>query len=174
MRRLLLLLSVLVSTAAQAQDGDWRMPGKDYAGTRFSPLGQITAANVAQLKPVFNFDTGIRKGHEAAPIVAEGTIYVVTPFPNYVFALDFSGKVKWKFDPKTHPSSQGVACCDVVNRGAVYDSGKLFFNTLDNNTIALDAKSGRELWRTKLGNIEVGETMTMAPLVVKGKVLVGN
>src|SRR5947207_1048858 len=69
---------------------------------------------------------------------------------------------------------EGVACCDVVNRGAFYEGGRLFFNTLDGQAIALDAKSGRELWRAKLGNIDVGETITMAPLVVKGKVLVGN
>jgi lanthanide-dependent methanol dehydrogenase len=157
-----------------ADDGEWRMPAKDYASTRYSELAQINAQNVAKLKEAFSFTTGVDKGHEAAPIVAGGLIYVVTPFPNLVFALDFKGSVKWRFDPKTQPSSQGVACCDVVNRGAVYDAGRLFFNTLDNHTIALDAKSGRELWRTKLGDIELGETMTMAPLVVKGKVLVGN
>ena len=85
-----------------------------------------------------------------------------------------AGHVRWKFDPKANASAQGVACCDVVNRGAFYDAGRLFFNTLDGQAIALDAKSGRELWRTKLANIALGETITMAPLVVKGKVLVGN
>jgi lanthanide-dependent methanol dehydrogenase len=101
----------------------------------------------------------------------------VTPYPNHVFAFDLTrpgANVKWKFDPKTNASAQGVACCDVVNRGAAYADGKLFFNTLDNHTIALDAASGKELWRTKLGEIQLGQTMTMAPLVVKGKVLVGN
>ena len=71
-------------------------------------------------------------------------------------------------------SAQGVACCDVVNRGAAYADGRVFFNTLDNHTVAVEAASGRELWKTKLGDINLGETMTMAPLVVKGKVLVGN
>jgi PQQ-dependent dehydrogenase (methanol/ethanol family) len=82
--------------------------------------------------------------------------------------------VKWKFEPRPESTSQGVACCDVVNRGAAYSNGRLFFNTLDNQTIALDARTGRELWRTKLGNVKLGESMTMAPLVVKDKVLVGN
>ena len=150
------------------------MPAGDYASTRYSDLAQITPANVGRLTEVFSFTTGVDKGHEAAPIVAGGTIYVVTPYPNVVFALDFKGRVKWKFDPKTEASAQGVACCDVVNRGAVYDAGRLYFNTLDDRTIALDARSGRELWRTKLGDIARGETITMAPLVVKGKVLVGN
>ena len=150
------------------------MPAKDYAGTRYSELREITTDSVRKLKLAFTFSTGVERGHEAAPIVADGAMYIVTPWPNTVYALDFAGKVKWKFEPKTDASAQGVACCDVVNRGAVYDSGRLFFNTLDNHTIALDAKTGKELWRTKLGEISLGETMTMAPLVVKGKVLVGN
>ena len=69
---------------------------------------------------------------------------------------------------------QGVACCDVVNRGAAYGNGKIFFNTLDGNTVAVDADTGKEVWKTKLGDINKGETITMAPLVAKGKVLVGN
>ena len=170
----------LLAGAALAQapdDAEWRMAGRDPANTRFSPLAQITPANVAQLKQVFSFPTGGDRGHEAAPIVADNTMYVVGPFPNPVFAFDLTKPdfpVKWKFEPKPDSSSQGVACCDTVNRGAVYDNGRLFFNTLDNQTIALDAKTGKELWRTRLGEIKNGESMTMAPLVVKGKVLVGN
>ena len=82
--------------------------------------------------------------------------------------------MKWKYEPKPEPAAQGVACCDVVNRGAAYSNGRIYFNTLDNNTIAVDAETGKELWRTKLGDINRGETITMAPLVVKDKVLVGN
>jgi len=159
---------------AGADEGEWRMPAGDYAATRYSALADITAANVRQLKEAWSFTTGVQAGHEAAPLVAGGLIYVVTPYPNYVYALDMAGRVRWKFDPKATASAQGVACCDVVNRGAFYDAGRLFFNTLDGQAIALDAKSGRELWRTKLANIALGETVTMAPLVVKGKVLVGN
>jgi len=173
MTRLWLMLS-FVASAHAADESDWRMPARDYAATRYSPLGEINAANVGQLKELWNFTTGVQAGHEAAPLYADGLIFVVTPYPNHVFALDTAGKVRWKYDPKTHPSSQGVACCDVVNRGAFYDGGRLYFNTLDGQTIALDARSGKELWRAKLGNIELGETITMAPLVVKGKVLVGN
>jgi PQQ-dependent dehydrogenase (methanol/ethanol family) len=101
---------------------------------------------------------------------------VVTPYPNVMYALDLTqqGAVKWAHKPKPAAASQGVACCDVVNRGAAYADGKVFYNTLDDHTIALDAQSGRELWKTKLGDINHGESMTMAPLVVKGKVLVGN
>ena len=103
-------------------------------------------------------------------------MYLVTPYPNYLYALDLnnSGALKWKYEPKPEAASQGVACCDVVNRGAFYDDGKIFYNTLDGNAVAVDARSGKEVWKTKLGDINKGETITMAPLVVKGKVLVGN
>jgi lanthanide-dependent methanol dehydrogenase len=176
----LIAASIAISCAALAddrEDGEWRMAGKNTALTRFSGLEQVTRDNVATLKLAFSFDTGVRKGQEAAPIVTGNTMYVVTPYPNYVYALDLTrpgANVKWKFDPKTNASAQGVACCDVVNRGAAFADGRLFINTLDAHTIALDAASGRELWRTKLGDITQGETVTMAPLVVKGKVLVGN
>ena len=182
-RRIVVVACVLIwmlppVSAVPADDGaEWRMPARDYASTRFSPLDEITPSNASRLKLAFSFSTGVERGHEAAPIVVGDTMYVVTPYPNYVFAFDLSkpgANVKWKFDPKTAASAQGVACCDVVNRGAVYADGRLFFNTLDNHTIALDAASGKELWRAKLGEIQLGQTLTMAPLVVKGKVLVGN
>jgi len=153
------------------------MPAKNYASTRFSGLEEINTSNVANLKLAWSFSTGVVRGHEAAPIVVNNTMYVITPYPNYVYALDLTqpgAPVKWKYEPSPLSSSQGVACCDVVNRGLVYSDNRVFFNTLDNNTIALDANTGQEIWKTKVGDINMGETITMAPLVVKGKVLVGN
>jgi len=153
------------------------MPAKNYASTRFSGLEDINAGNVANLKLAWSFSTGVVRGHESAPIIANNTMYVITPYPNIVYALDLTqpgAPVKWKYESNPTSSSQGVACCDVVNRGLVYSDGKLFFNTLDNNTISLDAATGKELWKTKVGDINLGESITMAPLVVKGKVLVGN
>ncbi|MDB4877215.1 MAG: PQQ-dependent dehydrogenase, methanol/ethanol family [Gemmatimonadetes bacterium] len=160
-----------------ADDGQWVRPAKDYASTRFSALSEINTANVKNLRLVATFSTGVLRGHEAAPIVVGSTMYVITPFPNYVYALDLTKpglSVKWTFNPKPELAAQGVACCDLVNRGLVYDAGKLFFNTLDDHTIALDAESGKVVWDTKVGDINLGETMTMAPLVVKGHVLVGD
>jgi lanthanide-dependent methanol dehydrogenase len=171
------VLALAQSAAPTADDGQWTMPAKNPAATRFSGLGEINAGNVSQLKLAFSYSTGVVRGHEAATIVADYTMYVVTPYPNKVIALDLTkpgANVKWQFEPKPDAASQGVACCDVVNRGAVYADGRVFFNTLDAQTIALDAKSGKELWRAKLGNIKMGESMTMAPLVAKNKVLVGN
>ena len=98
------------------------MPAGDYASTRFSKLGQITAGNVGKLQVAFTFSTGIDRGQEAAPLVVGDTMYVVTPFPNKLFALNLrdNGALKWTYEPKPEPAAQGVACCDVVNRGAFH------------------------------------------------------
>jgi PQQ-dependent dehydrogenase (methanol/ethanol family) len=164
--------------SAEVDDsGDWIRPAKDYAGTRFSGLSDITPSSVRQLGVKATFSTGFTRGHEAAPLVVNATMYVVTPFPNILYALDLTRPglpLKWKFEPKPKSSAQGVACCDVVNRGASYADGVVVYNTLDNRTVAVDATTGEEKWETLLGDIGRGETMTMAPLVVKDKVLVGN
>ena len=158
-----------------ADTTEWTIPARDYASTRYSELSQITAGNVGDLRLAWSFSTGVLRGHEAAPIVADGTMYVVTPHPNFLYALDpVTGEQKWKYDPGTTRAARGVACCDVVNRGAAYADGRVFFNTLDVHTVAVDAKSGKELWKVKLGEINRGESMTMAPLVVGDKVYVGN
>ncbi len=169
--------AVPAPSAARPEDGQWTMPARDYASTRYSGLAEINAGNAASLRPVFTFDTGVVRGHEAAPLVVGSTMYIVTPFPNIVYALDLTrpnDPVKWEFRPRPVAAAQGVACCDVVNRGAVFADGRLFFNTLDGQTFALDAESGREIWRARLGNINLGETITMAPLVAEGRVLVGS
>jgi PQQ-dependent dehydrogenase (methanol/ethanol family) len=162
---------------APEDDGQWTMPSKNYASTRFSALTEITPGNVKNLSPNFTFSLAVNKGQESAPIVADNTMYLVTAYPNFVYALDLTkpgAPLKWKFAPKPAPASQGEACCDVVNRGGTVSNGKFIFNTLDGQTIALDVKTGKPLWRTQLGNINKGETMTMAPTVAKGRVYVGN
>jgi PQQ-dependent dehydrogenase (methanol/ethanol family) len=159
------------------EEGDWRMPAKDYASTRFSGLDQINTTNVGRLALAWTFSTGLLRGHEAAPIVADNTMFIVTPYPNILYALDLTqpgAPVKWKYEPKPASAAQGVACCDLVNRGACYAGGRVFYNTLDNQTVAVDARTGEEIWRVSLGDINKGETMTMAPLVVGNHVLVGN
>ena len=169
--------AVVVATGAMADDGQWVMPAKNHASTRFSGLTEITTANVRNLRQAWSFSTGVLRGHEAAPLVVGSTMYVVTPYPNILYAIDLTppaGRLKWKYEPPTARAAQGVACCDVVNRGAAYADGRIYFNTLDVHTVAVDAETGREVWRTKLGDVNRGETITMAPLVVKGKVLVGN
>jgi PQQ-dependent dehydrogenase (methanol/ethanol family) len=163
--------------AVPADDGNWTMPAKNYASTRFADLDQINVDNVRELQVAWTFSTGVLRRHEAPPLVVGGTMYIVTPYPNDLYALDLTKPgtpVKWRYEPKPGDSAQGLACCDYVNRGPAYADGRIFFNTLDNHAIALDAASEQEIWKTKLGDINKGESMTMAPLVVKGKVLVGN
>lgn len=163
-------------SANEPEDGQWLMAAKNYQNTRFSGLDEINAANVANLKPVWTFSTGVNRGQEAAPLIVGDTMYVVTPYPNILYALDLknAGATRWKYEPQPAAAAQGVACCDFVNRGAAFSNGKVFINTLDGQTCAVDAATGKEFWKTKLGDINIGETITMSPLVVKDKVLVGN
>src|SRR5947209_12087860 len=133
------LLSVAAHTQIQNQtdDGQWIMPAKNYASTRFSTQTQINSQNVGSLKLAWTFSTGLTRGHEAAPLVVNNTMYIVTPYPNYLYALDLTkpgAPMKWMYQPNPVASSQGVACCDVVNRGAAYWKGKTYYNTLDVQT----------------------------------------
>jgi len=157
-------------------DGQWTMSAKDYANTRYSQLAELTPGNVNRLELKWSYDLGTRAGFEAAPLVVGSTMYVITPFPNKLFAFDLAkgGQVKWIYDPQAEPASKGVACCDVVNRGGAFYDGKIYYATLDTHVVAVDANTGKEVWKVKLGDITSGETITMAPIVVKGKVLVGN
>jgi alcohol dehydrogenase (cytochrome c) len=163
--------------AAAPEDGQWLMPAKNYSSTRFSGLNEINTDNVRNLRLAWTFGTGILRGHESAPLIVNNTMYIVTPFPNILYALDLTkpgAPMKWIYRPGPIAAAQGVACCDVVNRGAAYADGKIVYNTLDNQTVAVDANTGQELWKTKVGEINLGESLTMAPLIVKNRVLIGN
>ena len=168
--------SALAAPARSGDNGQWTMPGKDFAATRYSGLTELTAANVARLKPVWSFSTGVIHGHEGQPLVVNNTMYVVTPYPNVLYAFDLTlpdYPLKWKYRPAVDPNALGVACCDAISRGAVYADGKIVYNLLDGHTVAIDAASGRELWNVKVADITDGETTPMAPLIVKDRVFVG-
>ena len=118
----------------QQDDGQWVMPAKNFASTRYSQLDEINSGNASRLKVAWTFSTGVTAGHEAAPLVVGNTMFLVTPFPNYVYALDLAqpgAPMRWKYDPKSAGAARGVACCDVVNRGAAYWNGLIIFNSLD-------------------------------------------
>ncbi|MCA1828730.1 MAG: PQQ-dependent dehydrogenase, methanol/ethanol family [Myxococcales bacterium] len=166
-----------VRLIAPLANGDWTLPAGDYAHVRYSPLAQITTQNAPNLRMVTALSTGIARGHEGGPLVVGDTLYAVTPFPNNLIAVDLTkpgGQLKFLYEPHPDPRAVGIACCDVVNRGASYAQGKIVYNLLDAETVAVDAQTGRELWRTRVGNIDKGETTTMAALVVHDKVLVGS
>ncbi len=170
------LLSGTIARAAEV-DGSWTMPAKDYAATRYSELTQIDASNAKRLHPLWSFSTGVLGGHEGQPLVVNNTMYVVTPWPNALLAFDLTQEgypLKWKYRPEVSPNALGMACCDSVNRGAAsMRDGKIIYNLLDGHTVAVDASSGKELWKTQVADLRSGETITMAPLVVKGVVIVG-
>ncbi|MGA0607166.1 PQQ-dependent dehydrogenase, methanol/ethanol family [Phenylobacterium sp. VNQ135] len=170
-------IAVAPAAASPQDDGQWTMPAKDYANTRFSGLSEINKGNVKDLQVALTFSAGTMLGQESAPLVVGDTLYFVTPYPNILYAIDLTqpgGKLKWKFDPKPDASAQGMACCQPVNRGPTYADGTIFYNTIDTHTVAVDAATGKLKWKTRVGDFNAGETFTMAPLVVKGKVLVGN
>src|SRR5258705_4697588 len=154
---------------------DWVMPAGDYANTRYSKLNQITAANVGKLQVAWTFSTGVLRGHEGGPLILGNMMYVHTPFPNKVYALDLSNesKIVWKYEPQQDPNVIPVMCCDTVNRGLAYGDGKLFLHQADTTLVALDAKTGKVQGTVKNGDPDKGATGTSAPLVVKDKVIIG-
>ncbi|MBY8975681.1 methanol/ethanol family PQQ-dependent dehydrogenase [Rhodobacteraceae bacterium NNCM2] len=179
-----LLASTLVSGAALANESvisltsnpnDWVLQTGDYANTRYSQLSQINRDNVGDLQVAWTFSTGVLRGHEGSPLVIGDTMYVHTPFPNKVYALDLNadGRIIWKYEPKQDPDVIPVMCCDTVNRGPAYANGKLFLHQADTTVVALDAKTGKVLWSVKNGDPSKGETNTATVLPVKDKVIVG-
>ena len=176
---------LMMGTAAVAQaDTDvakltknpknWAMQAGSFSNQRFSELQQINKANVKDLQVAWTFSTGVLRGHEGGPLVIGDTLYIHSPFPNKVFALSLADQsIKWKYEPKQDPSVIPVMCCDTVNRGLAYADGKIFLQQADTMLVALDAKTGKEVWKVKNGDPKIGETNTNAPHVFKDKVITG-
>src|SRR5256884_4673336 len=143
---------MLRAASAVAQgSGEWTMTGRKYGLQRYSPLTQINKANVKSLKAAWTFSTGVLNGHEGNPLVIGNVMYVHSAFPNIVFALDLTkdgAPMIWKHTPSQPAEAKPIACCDLVNRGLAYHpSGKLFIELLAGDLLALDAKTGKQLWR---------------------------
>jgi PQQ-dependent dehydrogenase (methanol/ethanol family) len=147
----------------------------DYANTRYSRLDKINASNVKQLQVQWTFSTGVLRGHEGAPLVVDGLMYVHSPYPNNVFALDLNndGRIVWKYEPKQDPAVIAIMCCDTVNRGLAYADGLIFLHQADTTVVALDAKTGQKKWSAVNGDPKKGEANTATVLPVKDKVIVG-
>ena len=183
--RLISALSVLAGVAPASANEElqkliqdpnqWVIQTGDYANTRFSKLDQINASNVNKLQASWTFSTGVLRGHEGSPLVIGDVMYVHTPFPNTVFALDLNseGKILWKYEPKQDPNVIPVMCCDTVNRGVAYADGKIFLHQADTTLVALDAKTGKPVWTVVNGDPKKGETNTATVLPVKDKIIVG-
>lgn len=153
----------------------WAIQTGDYENQRYSELAQINADNVGDMQVAWTFSTGVLRGHEGSPLVVGDVMYVHTPFPNTVYALDLTqeGKIIWKYEPKQDPNVIPVMCCDTVNRGVAYADGKIFLHQADTTVVALDANTGEALWSVKNGDPSKGETNTATVMPVKDKVIVG-
>lgn len=164
------------ATVRAAAGPEWTTPSGDVQGTRYSSLTQFTPGNAFKLVEEFSVRTETKETQEGQPLVVGQIMYIATPFPNKLIALDlrFPGVVLWIFNPEPNEYAQGVACCDVVNRGAAYANGKIISNLLDDSVVAVDAKTGVQVWRTRLGSPRTGETLTGAPIIVNNKAIVGN
>ena len=161
-------------TAADAEPGQWMSHGRTYGEQRFSPLDQITPESVGKLGLAWFADLEARRGQEATPLVVDGVLYVSTAWSR-VRAYDAAtGKPLWAYDPEVPGEWAVNACCDVVNRGVAVWEGKVFVGSFDGRLIALDAATGRELWDVNTIDRTKPYTITGAPRVVKGKVLIGN
>ncbi|MGZ8183295.1 MAG: PQQ-dependent dehydrogenase, methanol/ethanol family, partial [Methylobacter sp.] len=154
---------------------NWATWGGDYAGTRYSKLSEINATNVKTLQPAWSFSTGVLRGHEGGPLVVNGILYIHTPFPNTVYAIDQKTQsVIWEFTPTQDADvTIPVMCCDTVNRGLAYGDGKIFLQQSDTVLTALDAKTGKRVWSVQNGDPKLGMTNTSAPIVVKDTVVTG-
>jgi PQQ-dependent dehydrogenase (methanol/ethanol family) len=153
----------------------WSQAAGNYANTRYSELSQINAGNVGTLQVAWQFSTGVLRGHEGGPLVIGDTMYIHTPFPNIVYALDLNdnGRVIWKYEPKQDPDTIPVMCCDTVNRGVSFADGKIVLHQADTTVVALDAKTGKEVWKVVNGDPKQGSTGTSVPHIIKDKVIVG-
>ncbi|MCX4193734.1 methanol/ethanol family PQQ-dependent dehydrogenase [Methylophaga sp. OBS1] len=180
----LAMMSLAVAGAAQADElltmqdnpNNWVMPAGDYANTRYSELTQINKDNVKDLNMAWSFSTGVLRGHEGNALVIDGTMYVHTPFPNIVYALDLNndGAIKWKYEPKqNYDETVPVMCCDTVNRGLSYADGKIFLNQADTTLVALNAADGSVVWSDKRDDPKVGATSTAAAHVFDDTIIVG-
>jgi PQQ-dependent dehydrogenase (methanol/ethanol family) len=153
---------------------NWASQAGDYANHRWSELAQINATNVGKLQVAWTMSTGVLRGHEGSPLVIGDTMYIHTPFPNNVYAVNLKDQTyKWKYEPKQDVSVVPVMCCDTVNRGLAYGDGKIFLQQADTTLVALDANSGKVVWSVKNGDPKIGETNTNAPHVFKDKVITG-
>jgi PQQ-dependent dehydrogenase (methanol/ethanol family) len=157
-----------------ANQNNWAMQAGDMFNQRYSKLTQINAQNVGKMQVAWMFSTGVLRGHEGSPLVVNGTMYLHTPFPNKVFAIDLdTQKIKWRYEPKQDAAVIPQMCCDTVYRGLAYAENKIFLQQADTMLVALDAGTGKVIWSVRNGDPKVGAVNTNAPHVFKDKVLTG-
>ncbi len=153
---------------------EWLLHGRTYAEERHSPLDQINTSNVDQIGLSWSFETGTNRGHETTPIVKDGVMFITAPW-SVVHALDAkTGDLLWTHDPKVERAWANNACCDVVNRGVALYENSIFFGTIDGRLISLDKDTGNENWSILTIDKSRPYTITGAPRIIKGNVIIGN
>ena len=158
----------------ESRNQDWLSYGRDYYEQRFSPLDQIKDSNAAQLGLAWQFETATDRGLEATPLVIDGVMYATGSW-SVTYAVDArTGKQMWKYDPEVHRKYDNLACCDVVNRGAAFYKDKVYVGVLDGRLVALDSKTGKPAWSATTVDQSQAYTITGAPRIAKGKVIIGN
>ena len=160
--------------AGDTSGDNWLSHGRTYDEQRFSPLDQINSSNVSGLSLAFAVPLDTNRGQEATPIVVDGVMYISTAWSKVMAVNAATGEVLWRYDPQVDGSKGAHACCDVVNRGVAVWEGKVFVGTIDGRLVALDAESGAELWDVVTVDQAQPYTITGAPRVVRGKVIIGN
>ncbi len=159
---------------ASASSGDWITYGLNYSEDRYSELDQINDTNIDSLGLVWTLELGTRRGIEATPLVVDGIMYLTGPWSK-VYAVDTrKGNMIWSYNPEVPGYFGPKACCDVVNRGVALYEGKVFFGTIDGRLISLDASTGEVHWQVQTVDTSKYYSITGAPRVVKGKVIIGN
>jgi len=157
-----------------ADPKNWAMQAGDMYNQRYSKLTQINAQNVGKMQVAWMFSTGVLRGLEGSPLVIGDMMYVHTPFPNKIFAIDLNTqKIKWRYEPKQDAAVIPQMCCDTVYRGLAYAENKIFLQQADSTLVALDAGTGKVIWSVKNGDPKVGAVNTNAPHVFKDKVVTG-
>lgn len=158
-----------------AKDVGWPIYGNNYANTHYSSLAQITPGNIGKLHVAYAFPLGALRSNESTPLVIGDTMYVSSSWgPRYVYALNAStGAMKWRYTSHVPQGVVEYACCGVDSRGVSYSDGRIFVGQLDGNLVALSAKTGKELWKTKVVNYKEGAVITSPPLIVGNKVITG-
>lgn len=164
----------IIKADSDAEKGNWLAHGRTYSEQRYSPLTQLNEDTVKDLSLAWHYDIKTRRGMEASPIVDNGVMYSTGTW-SIVYANDVrTGKLLWTYDPKVDRSRGVFGCCDVVNRGVAVWKGKVYVGTFDGRLVALDAKTGEPVWETQTFDLGKAYSITGAPRVIKGKVIIGN
>ena len=159
---------------ADAEPDNWLTHGRTYSEQRYSPLDQINASNAGQLGLAWYYDLDTSRGQQASPLVVDGTMYTTSAWSKVQALNATTGELLWQYDPRVSKEWDVKSCCGVQNRGAAVWQGRVYAGTLDGRLIALDSKTGELVWEVRTTDPAKPYSITGAPRIIKGKVIIGN